>query len=146
MSGIPVVAGNVQRVTHIEQQTNVVKERMKEYSDKISLKFNEGRLNCDPANLDDWQDLLETDPEFGEEFNRVFDNTNVPEADALFDPDVYDHLVNAEFTIDSGNGRKLAKVNKRLRDKNGIPIGTANDNPLLDTRMYEVQHIDGRKR
>jgi len=29
--------------------------------------------------------------------------------------------------------------------KNGIPIGTANDNPLLDTRMYEVKHVDGRK-
>ena len=70
-SGRPVVAGTVQRVTHLEQQTNVVKERMKEYSDKISLKFNEGRLNCDPPNLDGWQDLLETDPEFAEEFNRV---------------------------------------------------------------------------
>jgi len=32
-----------------------------------------------------------------------------------------------------------------MKDKNGSPIGTANDNPLLDTKMYEVNHIDGRK-
>ena len=59
-------------------------------------------MNCDPPNLDDWQDLLEPDPEFAEEFNRVFDNTDVPKADAVFDPNVYDHLVNTEFTIDNG--------------------------------------------
>jgi len=136
-SGIPVVAGTVQRVTHLEQQTDVVKERMQDYSNKINLKFKEGRLN--------WQDLMDNDPDFAEEFGRVFDNSDVPEADAVFDPDAYDHLVNAEFTIDSGNGRKFAKVTKRFRDKNGMPIGTANENPLLDTRMYEVQHIDGSK-
>ena len=131
-SGIPVVAGTVQRVTHLEQQTDVVKDRMQDYSSKISLKFKEGRLNCDSPKIDDWQDLLDTDPDFAEEFSRVFDNSDVPEADAVFDPDAYDQLVNAEFTIDNGNGRKIAKVTKRLKDKNGIPIGTANDNPLLD--------------
>ena len=36
-SGIPVVAGTVQRVTHLEQQTKVVKERMQDYSNKISF-------------------------------------------------------------------------------------------------------------
>ena len=102
-------------------------------------------MDCERPNLDDWQDLLDNDPEFAEEFNRLFDTTDVPEADAVFDPDEYDHLVNAEFTIDTGEGRKFAKVTKRMKDKNGIPIGTANDNPLLDTRMYEVKHIDGRK-
>ena len=34
-----------------------------------------------------------------------------------FDPDAYDQLVNAEFTIDNGNGRRFAKVTKRLKDK-----------------------------
>ena len=50
-SGMLVVAGTVQRVTHLEQQTDVVKERMQDYSNKISLKFNEGRLNCYPLKL-----------------------------------------------------------------------------------------------
>ena len=37
-----------------------------------------------------------------------------------------------------GHGPEFSKVTKRLRDANGIPIGTAHDNPLLDTRVYEV--------
>ena len=42
-------------------------------------------------------------------------------------------------------GPEFARVTKRLRDANGIPIGTANDNPLLDTRIYEVEYLDGYK-
>ena len=34
-------------------------------------------------------------------------------------------------------------MTKRLRDKDGLPIGTAHDNPILDTRVYEVEFPDG---
>merc|ERR1712197_195011 len=44
-----------------------------------------------------------------------------------------------------GDGPEFARVKKRLRDANGIPIGNANDNPLLDTRIYEVEYLDGYK-
>ena len=40
---------------------------------------------------------------------------------------------------------RLAKVTKQLKDANGIPIGMANQNPLLDTRMYKVEFADGEK-
>ena len=42
-------------------------------------------------------------------------------------------------------GPEFARVTKRLRDANGLPIGTENDNPILDTRMYEVEYADGHK-
>jgi hypothetical protein len=38
---------------------------------------------------------------------------------------------------------QYAKVTKRLRDTEGHPIRTANNNPLLDTREYEVEFLDG---
>ena len=38
-----------------------------------------------------------------------------------------------------------ARVTKRLRDVNGLPIGTAHDNPILDSRMYDVEYQDGHK-
>ena len=44
-----------------------------------------------------------------------------------------------------GEGPELARVIKRLRDKDGIPIGTAKDNPILDSRVYEVEFLDGHK-
>ncbi len=42
-----------------------------------------------------------------------------------------------------GDDLQYAKVTKRLREKDGIPIGTAHDNPILDTRMHEVEFGDG---
>ena len=38
-----------------------------------------------------------------------------------------------------------ARVNKILKDKDGIQIGIAADNPILDTRMYKVEYFDGYK-
>ena len=32
-------------------------------------------------------------------------------------------------------GPEFARVTKRLRDQNRLPIGTANQNPILDSRM-----------
>ena len=43
------------------------------------------------------------------------------------------------------DGPEFSRVNKRLKDKDGIPIGIAADNPILDTRMYEVEYADGYK-
>ena len=42
-----------------------------------------------------------------------------------------------------GEGPEFARVSKRLRDENGIPIGRANDNLMLDTRVFEVEYSDG---
>ena len=62
-----------------------------------------------------------------------------------FDPDMYaDTYVNMELAIPrDGEGPEFARVTKRLRDANGLPIGVANNNPILDTRMYEVEYPDG---
>ena len=97
-------------------------------------------------NPEDWADLIDTDPEFNEEFNKIFNDSNVPEADD-FTPEVLeDTYLNMELALSrDGDGPEFAKVTKRLRDANGLPIGTANDNPLLDTRLYEVEYADGHK-
>ena len=42
-------------------------------------------------------------------------------------------------------GSEFARAAKRLKDANGLPIGTSNENPILDTRMYEVEYVDGQK-
>ena len=44
-----------------------------------------------------------------------------------------------------GYGPDFAKVMKRLRDKDRLPIGRAHNNQILDTRMYEVEYKDGTK-
>ena len=42
-------------------------------------------------------------------------------------------------------GPDFACFTKRLKDANGLPIGTANENPILYTRVYEVEYVDGHK-
>ena len=42
-------------------------------------------------------------------------------------------------------GPDLYHVTKRLKDANGLPIGTANGNPILTTRLYEVEYVDEHK-
>ena len=49
-----------------------------------------------------------------------------------------------ELTLDrEGDRPKFARVKKRLKDANGRPIGVANENLILDSRMNEVGYCDG---
>ena len=40
---------------------------------------------------------------------------------------------------------QFGRVVKQLWDKDGIPIRTVHDNPILDTRLYKVEFQDGHK-
>ena len=50
-----------------------------------------------------------------------------------------------ELAIPQGDSleSRLARATKGLKDANSLPIGLANKNPILDTRMYEVEYLDG---
>ena len=57
-----------------------------------------------------------------------------------------DTYLNTELVLSKdGKSAQFAKVTKRLRDANGLPIEVAHDNPILDTRIYEVEYHDGHK-
>ena len=44
-----------------------------------------------------------------------------------------------ELTLDQrGDRSEFVRVKKIFKDANVGPIGVANDNPILDSRMYEV--------
>ena len=107
----------MQRVTEPEKGTDATKERMKSYSDKLAGKFKEKRLLVDSStepDLEEWWDLLEDDWDFADEFNRLFDNTDVPEADDNFDPDTYNDYINKEISVDQGDVHPVrATVTKR---------------------------------
>ena len=49
-----------------------------------------------------------------------------------------------ELTLDQGGYRpEFVRVKNKLKDSNGRQIGVANDNPILDSRMYEVEYRYG---
>ena len=73
-------------------------------------------------------------------------NKDIPEDDGIFDPGEFDNDVNTEIAMDRHNdGTGLVRVNKRIKDKDSIPIGIAADNPILDMRMFEFEYADGYK-
>ena len=144
--GTVISRSTVQRVTELEKTTASVQSLFDEFDNNIKQRLHtkeRGYNGCKP-NPDDWADLLEDDPLFSEEFNKIYNNHNIPEADDFTPDAVADTYLNMEIALPrDGEGPEFAKVTKRLRDANGIPIGTANDNPILDSRLYEVEYLDG---
>jgi len=147
-SGIPIIAGTVQRVTQLELETDANKQRIKSFNEKIAQRFKDDYLqhDSDRPSFEDYGDVFEDDEDFVSEFHKVFNNPDVKEADEDFDKDLFDNYINMEVSINRGKEHpELARVTKRLKDHRGNYIGTANDNPILDTRMYEVEFHDGTK-
>jgi hypothetical protein len=148
ITGTPVSRTTVQRVTELEKQTEANQQRIAAYDTAIAGRFKEGRLVTagGKPDLAAWSKLLETDPNFAEEFAQTFDNPSVPEADDEFDPDSYDSYLNMELALERDDTTlEFAKVTKRMKDAAGNPIGVAHDNPILDARLYEVEYLDGHK-
>ena len=141
----------VQRVTNLELQTDENKSRCKVFNDTTQTRIgNPDYFTADGKVIPgDWQDYdpVDLDDEFIEEFKKVISDESIPEADREFTPDAFDDTyLNMELALPrNGAEVEFAKVTKRLRDKNGLPIGTANDNPILDTRIYEVEFPDGHE-
>ena len=89
---------------------------------------------------------MEDNPDFWDDFRNVVSNEEVKDTDESFTPEVYDDTyLNMELSLQHGGEAtsQYAKVTKQMRDANGFPIGTANDNPVLDMQMYEVEFLDG---
>ena len=65
----------------------------------------------------------------------------------MFTPEIMDDTyMNMEVALPRDTeGPDFACVTKCIKDANGLPIGTANENPILDTRVYEVEYVDGKK-
>ena len=105
------------------------------------MKKEQRGCDGDKPNPQDWADLYESGPDFKDEFNRNFSDDTIPEADG-FTPDILDDpYLNMGLALPKdGESAQFVKVTKRLRDSNGLPIGVADDNPMLDTRIYEVEY------
>ena len=154
ISGHVISSTDVQRLTNAEQSTDIWKQRMTDYDQAIAERLNIENANIVLGDHDDipqWNRLsiVDEDPEFVEEFNRVINDATLPEADKLemreYTPDAFDDYINMELGLPRGEDGELvhAIVKRRKIDDDGNPIGIANNNPLMDSRLYEIEFIDG---
>ena len=142
----------VSRVTNLEMQIDSTMSRLQEYDTAITNRLNDKAhiiIEGGKSQPYDWFDHpFDKDIDFVEEFHSVVSIHEIKEVDEEFTPDTYDdRYLNMELAVPRGDNPnpQYAKVTKRLRDTDGIPIGTANENPVLDSRMYEVEYQDSTK-
>ena len=114
--------------------------------------------------IDWWNKLSITDkdPEFLDELNRVISDSSIPDGpdDNVSDdkeeptsvPGINDQetvpsdeYVDMELWLPRGEDDSLMHVivKQRKIDDDGNPIVTESTNPLVDTRAYEIEFIDG---
>ena len=147
-SGIPISCITVQRITNAELITEETKNNIDTFDARIEARMdaqnidNGQEMGAQPA----WNRLSldEEDNEFIDEFNRVINDTSVPDAED-YTPDTFDGYLSMEIGLPRGDDDELqhARVKRRAVDEDGRPIGRASNNPLTDTRQYEVEFDDG---
>jgi hypothetical protein len=120
---------------------NLVRQReefLKAAHQRLGKKVTES--NCGPDGLD----LVPPGEEHA--LYEDVDGPSFPELDdELPEAEVSgDYYMNAHVMLPVGPTEERARVLRRKRDSDGNPIGVAHRNPVLDTRVYEVQFPDGR--
>ena len=151
LSGHVISCTTVQRLTNAEKETREWKQRMNDFDEKINVRLQDDKFSiAKPDSVPKWNQLstTEIDNEFVEEFNNVISDNSIKNADDYEDtytPDTMDSYLNMELGLPRGPDGELqhAVVKRRRLGENGNPIGIANNNPLLDSREYEIEYHDG---
>ena len=141
-TGVPMARTTVQHVTELDLKTDEIKEKVKVFESKLRERLrDENHIIKDTdgvENVSYIEDDEQPDNEMAEE--------NAPDLDDHLEdytPESYDTLLNSELMLPHGDEMIRGRVVKRARDSEGRPIGKRHDNPLLDTREYEVELPDG---
>jgi hypothetical protein len=151
-SGIPISCTVVQRLMNLEQQTTEWKQKMSTFDADLQVKFaaHSSDISNSTHNVPQSKllDLDGEDPEFIEEFTRFIDSDAIPHNDdGHHDPEVGtpDPYLHMELSLPRGSDDDLhhARVKYRAVDVEGQPVGQPSNNPLMDSRQYEVKFLDG---
>ena len=134
---------------NLELSTTKVKEIFSSFDLIIICKFKINKLGYDgdKSNPKVLTNLITEDKDFQDEFEKIFSNDDIKESNEDYTEETLnDTYLNIEVALArDSEGPEYAKVTKRSQDANGIPIGTSNNNPILDTYLYEVEYQDGHK-
>ena len=152
-SGIEMSCTKVQRVTHLENQTEEYKKRMNDFQQGLEVKWQVESANVSDRAIKDVPasmllSLENEDEELLDEFNRIIKDSDLAEADdervKSSKYGVEDSYLDMELGIRRDDeGLHNAGVKRRAVDQDGRPIGRPINNPLLDSRRYEVEYLDG---
>ena len=90
--------------------------------------------------------MLEEDTKFYKEFKRLFNNSDIPEADYSTPEVLEDTYMDMEIVIPRyGYGPQFSKETKHLGDENDILKVRCHETAMLYTKVQEVEYLDVHK-
>jgi hypothetical protein len=141
----PIARSTVSPLTEEELRKATVQEEMKLLDTAIEAKIGNKRpaseveKEFDKLHPEIPEDIFLGDQEDEESEEN---DASIREADD-FTPESYDKYLTAEVMLPNGGELVRAKVTSRKRDVDGNPVGKSHSNPLLDSRLYDVEFPDG---
>ena len=145
----PIIRSSVQPVTDDEKGQPEIKLLIDTFNATVNRKIGNHRTDTEvsdevpnipsePTDIEIENDVFEMEP------NPVGSSPEVELAEAdEWTPELFDTYISAQVLLPIGDSHQRAVVKKRARDDNDNPIGIKNNNPILDTRAYEVEFSDG---
>jgi len=142
-NAIPIVRSTVQAIPEEELKVDHIKEQMRLLDDKISCKFGEppSEDSIYTYDLDELEDQPAPD-HITPEYAPIDPDSKIPDSDQ-WEPESYDQYIAAEVRLPKNGEEVIGTVVARKRDQDGNPIGCSHPNPILDTRVYQVDFPDG---
>ena len=130
----------------ISQQNSESEKKKRGLFDKIIAErwgsfISPVSIPIDFKNLFEPNKDLDESPREIPEFNDPIDH----DTSQLVDQQpAYDKLIHSEITLPQDNKLRNAKILRRTIDSTGCIVGSYNDNPILNTLIYDVEFPDGR--
>ena len=129
-----------------ELKYDEIKERTGEYTEEMeSLIGNFAHATQNNLNIqtgeDPYESLFDEDSLPDENTDLMYTKEG-KENDSPYTEDK-DKLINTKVQLPKDGINQEGRVSSRNRDETGMLIGTVNSNPLLDSREYKVEFLDG---
>jgi hypothetical protein len=143
-NGQVVYRSTVRSLTPDEMADKTMKQKRHTFTEKVNAVLGDGFKYKDFANDPELEDLqTPIYPAYSDDDDGEMHVT--PDADDdTDDVDTYDQYVGATVTLPIGDKMMSARVRGRKRSSDGSFAGRANPNPILDTRIYDVEFADGQ--
>ena len=118
--------------------------KLVELDEKIRQKIGDAikEVDIDPDLIGDLPEPLDDVFEEDDVDDPMEPKASKADADD-FTPEAYDQYLTPSLNLPQGGEQVKATVKGRKRDADERPIGKQHPNPLLDTRLYEVEFPDG---
>ena len=132
----------IRKLTPAEMSSST-EEQKRNYFDAIITKKLGNSMSMPSKPLPDNYETYADDEETGVSPLPDDNDPLSSPGQSVFESPISDRLIQAELYLPQGEHMASAKVIGRAKDSDGLPIGTYDDDPMLNSMVYNVEFPDG---